>query len=60
MCGEGVCRCVVKGMLIHKFIYVLTLPDHTHLGNLEEAIGHFTDAILNNPQSALLYSKRAR
>lgn len=29
-------------------------------GNLEEAVGLFTDAIKINPHSALLYAKRAR
>lgn len=29
-------------------------------GNLEEAIKCFTEAIKNNPSSALLYAKRAR
>lgn len=30
------------------------------LGDLEKAVVHFTNAILNNPNSALLYAKRAR
>ena len=30
------------------------------LGDLEKAVVHFTNAILNNPSSALLYAKRAR
>ena len=29
-------------------------------GDLEKAIQHFTNAIKNNPQSALLYAKRGR
>lgn len=29
-------------------------------GNLEEAVNCYTQAIMNNPASALLYAKRAR
>ena len=38
----------------------ITIDSIYLLGNLEEAIKHFTEAIMNNPKSALLYAKRAR
>ena len=39
---------------------LLLINIHFILGDLEKAIVHFTNAILNNPSSALLYAKRAR
>lgn len=40
----------------NHLVFILFLS----LGDLEKAVTHFTNAILNNPSSALLYAKRAR
>ena len=44
--------------LIILLLFIMSMNIIT--GDLEKAIQHFTNAIKNNPQSALLYAKRGR
>ena len=47
-------------IIIIIVIIIVIMPMNIIAGDLEKAIEHFTNAIKNNPQSALLYAKRGR
>ena len=47
-------------IIIITIIIIVIMPMNIIAGDLEKAIQHFTNAIKNNPQSALLYAKRGR
>ena len=49
----------VDHLRLHE-LYVFLRMRHVVAGKLVEAIQAFTEAIKNNPKSALMYAKRAR